>query len=338
MTGPRQALRDALKQERWPSVLLIGGEDAALCQELIGLVIGALGEEERATGIDRFDAQPMARVLDAARTRPLLGGRRVVIAREPEGFGGASDPARELLIAYLEAPPDHALLVLVLSKIDKRLKVVKAIARDGLVLECTRPREREMSRWVALRAQEAGLRLTGDAIQLIADAVGTDTGLAQREIEKLALIADFSRKMAASDIEQLLSPGRAVGAFALEDALLAGRLRQAIEALDRHMTGASHGAPLALLGRLASICRRLVSAGAVLDNGGGEHDVREALDCHPFVAKKYAQAARRRAHYAQAGLAACVAADGMLKSGGDPREALGRVLLALAPPAASARR
>ncbi len=333
MATPLETLRRALDAELWPSALLIAGENEALRAQLVSAAEESLDEEDRATGIDRFDEGPIARVLDSARTMPLLGGRRVVIARDPEGFASGAEHAKELLLAYLQAPPAHALLVLVLAKLDKRLKLVKAIAKSGLILECALPKEREMPAWVAARAKDMRIRLTGDAIQLIADAVGTDTGLATRELEKLSLIADpeGAHPLSAREVEELLSPGRAVGAFTLEDALLAGKLRPALEALDRHLAGASFGAPLALLGRLASISRRLATAASVVEGGGSEDDVREALGCHPFVAQKYARAARRRARHAELALAACVAADGMLKSGRNAREALTRVVVALAP-------
>ena len=332
MAGPLQSLEAALKATPWPAVVLIGGEDQALMRRLVDATENALDEEERATGIDRFEGGPMARVIDAARTRPLLGGRRLVIARDAEALAAGKDDARDLLLAYIDNPPDHALLVLVTGKIDRRLKVIKEISKKGLLLEGARPREREMPRWIAERAASMELRLAGDAIQLLADAVGTDTALAERELEKIALVAEPEnrRPVGAKEIEDLLSPARAVGAFALEDALLGGKLEAAIEALDRHLAGAGYGEPLALLGRLSAISRRLAAAFAVVGQGGGEDAVREALGCHPFVAQKYTAAARRHGARAAAALAACVAADGMLKSGRNPRQALTRIVLALA--------
>ena len=328
MSEASRTLAQALDTQAWPPVLLISGEDRAERDGLIARILETLPEPERLTGVDRFEDGPLARVLDAARTMPLLGGRRIVILHSSQGLG-ESEAARDALLDYLESPPAHALLVIVLDKIDRRQKLFKAVAKKGLVLQCDKPRERQMPRWIQEQAGSLGLRLRGDAVQAIADAVGTDTGLASRELEKLALIAGSSeRPLDAASIEPLLGPTRSVGAFALEDALLAGRGREAIEALRRHMDGANTQ-PLALLARLAGICRRLTVAAATVEEGGGEAQVQAALGCHPFVAKKYASAARRRGGRGERALAACVTADGLLKSGHDPWSALSPIVLAL---------
>ncbi|MFI4897979.1 MAG: hypothetical protein ACIARR_09155, partial [Phycisphaerales bacterium JB059] len=78
----------------------------------------------------------------------------------------------------------------------------------------------------------------------------------------------------------------------LEDALLAGRTRDGVELLDRLLAEGHVKEPLAVLGRLAGICRRLAVAHGAVESGGGESAVQQALGCHPFVAKKYARAAR----------------------------------------------
>ncbi len=336
MADPRRALDEVLAQGKWPPIVLVSGDDDAQRKDIITRLENALPESERDTGVDRFDAAPMARVLDAARTRPLFGGRRVILVRNPEGLSSASDTAREALLDYLDHPPDHAALVLVVDKLDKRQKLSKALLKAALHLECARPREREMPNWIAERARELGLDLRGDAIQLLADAAGTNTALAARELDKIALLGPGEKgALGAGEIEEVLGPGRAIGAFALEDALLAGKGGEALDALGRHLAGAATGEELALLGRLAAICRRLLGASAVLEGGGGDDEVREALGCHPFVAKKYARAARRQARRAERALAACVVADGMLKSGRNGREALTRVVLTLAPPSRS---
>ncbi|MDQ7006283.1 MAG: DNA polymerase III subunit delta [Acidobacteriota bacterium] len=330
MARPPAALLRALEKEPWPSVILVAGEDGAARQAAIHLIEQHLPDETPA--IDRFEDEPLARVLDTARTAPLLGGRRLVVVRLKPGLLDGEE-GRQTLLDYLDSPAEHAVLVLDSPKIDKRLKWVKVVAKRGLVVECSKPREREMPGWIEGEAREVGVRLRGDAIQLLADCAGTDTGLARRELEKIALVATpGDPPLGAAEIEPLLSPGRTAGAFALEDALLAGRCQAALTCLHRHLEGSSAVAPLALLARLAGICRRLAVAAEVRARGGGEGEVQAALGCHPFVARKYSQAVDRRSIDADRALAACVAADGRLKSGGAAATALEAVVLATCSP------
>ncbi len=330
--GTAARFRELLAGERVPPVILLAGEDDARREEALAALLEALPEETRATGVDRFDGGPLPRVLDAARTLPLLGGRRVVVARDPEGLAGGGEEARKMLLEWLAAPPAHAVLVLVVRRVDRRLKVVREIERVGAAFLFDPPREREMSAWIRERAAERGLRLAPAAAALLADAVGTDTGLAARELEKLALVVPREGQVTEALVAEMLGPHRAAGAFALEDALLEGRTAEALAALERELGPApGPGTVLPLLGRLAGISRKLAVAAGVLSAGGGEGEVREALGCHPYVAKKYTRAARRLGGRAAAALASCAAADGRLKTGGEPRAALAAVVLALAP-------
>lgn len=338
MRGSFPDLKRLLAGAVWPPVVLLCGEDSEARERGLAAVIAALPEEERGTAVERFAGAPVLRVLDAARTAPLLGGRRIVIASGIDWLeAGGDETAQQELLRFLAHAPEHALLILISPKADRRIKLMKSIEERGFVLDCPLPKEREMAGWIGARAQERGFELAPRAAQLLADAIGTDTGLAARELDKLALIAEHGegRKPPTVDlalVEEALGPHRVPGAFALEDALLGGRGAEALEALDRHLDANDSGIPLALLGRMSAIVRRLSLAAEIVERGGGEQDVQETLGAHPFVAQKYTQAARRIGPRSERALAACVAADGMLKSGRDPRAALVRVVLALAAP------
>lgn len=344
MAGGIDEVAKALDGPSPPPVVLIAGPDAELRQEALRTLIDRLDEDQRATGVDHFEQAPVQRILDAARTPSLLGGGRTVIAVDPPGIADRDEGARQALEEYLAGPAASSLLVLVSDKLDRRTKLVKQIEKLGAVVSCEPPREREMPSWIATRAQRLGLRLAPDAIQLLADSVGTDTGLAVRELEKIALVAmddglPAGGPVRAADVEPLLGPSKSVGAFALEDALLGGRTEAALEALGRHLEGRESAAPLALLAKLATIARRLVVAAGALDKGGDADAVREALGCHPFVAKKYAAAARDGGGpRGERGLAACVAADARLKCGEAPYPALARVVMTVAPARGRRRR
>lgn len=337
-----KALASRLGRGDWPSFVLVTGDDSEAVRRSVETLLEALPEEARDTAVERFDEEGLVAALDAARTRPLLGDRRVVVVDAPSLLSGKTkvkEPEAEALKRYAEHAPEHALLVLIAAKIDRRKALAKSLLEAALVIDCARPKEREMPRWIVAQAAELGLKLPPQAAQAIADAVGIDTGLAARELDKLRLLVGARNaedrggdlmSVSAEAVEMALGPSRAVGAFALEDALLAGRGAEAVEALDRHLQGGGSGLPLPLLGRLASIVRRLALARGVVEAGGDESIVRETLGCHPFVAKKYARAARSVGRRADRALAACVEADRALKSGGDARAALIRVVLALA--------
>ncbi len=338
MRGTLGDLVASLAGESWPPVVVVAGADQDGRERAMRVLVNAVPEEDRAASVQRVPAAPFARALDAARTAPLFGARRVVIATGCDWLvAGGDETAQRELTRYLENAPANSVLVLAATRVDRRLAPVKAVEERGFLLECSPPQERDMPHWIAERGRDNGLVLSAEAAQLLADAVGTDTGLASRELEKLALLVERPGRgpqtpVSSELLESSLGPTRVAGAFALEDALLAGRTVDALEALDRQMAGADAGTPLALLGRCAAILRRLSLAAGVVARGGGEQDVQRTLGGHPFVAQKYTHAARRLGRRAENALAACVVADGMLKSGRDPRAALEGVILALTGP------
>ncbi|GAB4372288.1 MAG: DNA polymerase III subunit delta [Acidobacteriota bacterium] len=319
-----------------PPVVLLAGDDRDGRERALDRLRESLPDEAREVGVERFDGRDLARALDAARTVPLFGGRRLIVVRDVDWLAGrGGDELREALTQYLAAPAERATVVLVADKADRRLAVVKAIDRAGGLVACERPKERDMPRWLQERARERGIVLPPRAAAALADAVGTDTALASRELDKLALLlpddgaAGRRRAVDEAMLEQALGPTRAVGAFALEDALLEGRRADALGALERHLAGGGPGEQLAVLARLAGIARRLAVARAVVAGGGSEDDVRQRLGCHPFVARKYTRAARGRPGNPDAALAACVRADRAIKSSADGPAVLREIILAL---------
>lgn len=318
----------------WPPVILVTGDDESGRRRVVEQILAAVPEEDRLGGVDRFGADdPLARVFDSARTPSLLGGRRLVLATDPPGLAGSPEDAlRKTWAVFLDQLPGTGTLVVNTARPDRRLEIVKRLEKAGVLVDCPLPREKEMTGWILSRARERGLDLSPEAAQLLAGAVGTGTATAERELDKLALVAgEKEGRIDPALVEDLLGPGRAVGAFALEDALLSGNGPQALEILKRRTVRGDSSTALALLGQIAGICRRLAVAAGVAARGGGPDQVREALGCHPFTASKYAQAAHRLGPRAAQALAACVAADSRLKSGGQGFHALADVVMALVP-------
>ncbi len=172
-----------------PAVVLLVGEDREACERALRGLQEALPEHVRDVAVERFDGSELVRALDAARTVPLFGGRRLIVVRNVDWLAGrGGDAAREALASYVAAPATGSTLALIATRADRRLAVVKRIEKAGGLVVCERPREREMAGWVRQRAAERGIDLPAQAAAALADAIGTDTALAARELDKLALL------------------------------------------------------------------------------------------------------------------------------------------------------
>jgi DNA polymerase III subunit delta len=154
---------------------------------------------------EREDAAIAA--LDAAMTPPFGTGKRVVWLADTTLMQQCS----EQLLAELErtlpqVPATTILLLTSKNKPDGRLKSTKTIQKYANVQEFSLIppwKTEELSQRVQIVAKELGLKLTPDAVQLLAESVGNNTRQLYLELDKLQLLAggqgqQIDRKMVAS--------------------------------------------------------------------------------------------------------------------------------------------
>jgi len=140
---------------------------------------------------DREDAAINA--LDSAMTPPFGMGKRLVWLADTTLMQQCS----EQLLAELErtlpqVPATTILLLTSKNKPDGRLKSTKIIQKYANVQEFSLIppwKTEELSQRVQIVAKELGLKLTSDAIQLLAESVGNNTRQLYLELDKLQLFA-----------------------------------------------------------------------------------------------------------------------------------------------------
>jgi DNA polymerase III subunit delta len=140
---------------------------------------------------DREDAAINA--LDSAMTPPFGTGKRLVWLADTTLMQQCS----EQLLAELErtlpqVPATTILLLTSKNKPDGRLKSTKTIQKYANIQEFSLIppwKTEELSQRVQIVAKELGLKLTPDAIQLLAESVGNNTRQLYLELDKLQLLA-----------------------------------------------------------------------------------------------------------------------------------------------------
>src|SRR5512137_1975769 len=107
-------LEDRIAQGDFEPVYVLEGEEPFLSDRLVP------DPTFRSMNVENIEAESAGAtgILNAARTMPMLGGRRLVVVRDV-GELGAELAA---LVPYLENPSPHTVLVLLVAKADGRLK------------------------------------------------------------------------------------------------------------------------------------------------------------------------------------------------------------------------
>jgi DNA polymerase-3 subunit delta len=311
--------------------LLVGEEETLRDAALAELRASALGDGPRDFNEDRFDfaagALDGARVLDAARTLPVLAARRLVRVRGLDDRRAAGFLERSLP-EYLEQPSPTTCLVLEAARVDRRLRWVKRALEVGELRECSGPRRpAEAREWVEARIRSLGKRPARGAAAALVEAVGLDLDRLAQEVAKASLYAGDRPEIGADDFAAVTGQVRPLALYELTDAIgerdVAASLRRLGRLLDQGEP------PLVVLAALANHFRRLLRARDCDPFEPAE--VARRLGVQPFAAERLAAQARRfDGPRLRAGLAAARAADAALKGAEPlaPRLVLERLVLA----------
>ena len=237
-----------------------------------------------------------ARIVQAARTLPMMARRRMVLVRDAEEM-----KADELggLIPYVSDPAPETCLVFVGEKIDQRLKFFTAFKKHGTLVKLDPLYERQLPEFVRGEARARGVTLAPDAVQLVVDEIGAELGQLADAVERLAIYVGARKQVTADDVVEVVATTRQRNVFELANAVGEGSRARALTVL-ASMLGARESG-VRIVAMLARHLRQLWMAQELLAGGAGKMDLASALGIPPFFVDGIADQARRfsRARFAQ---------------------------------------
>ncbi len=325
-----------------PAVVLFAGEEARLVDRGLARLRDAVVpaaqrdfDEERL----RADEIDVPRLLDSLRTLPAFGGRRLVIVRDAHRLEEKkAEAVQSALLAYVEAPLSTTVLALAAEKVDRRLKLWKAIEKAGLVVDCSSPDETTLPARLEAEAGAAGVRFEPGAAKLLVELAGHDLGVLEGEVAKLAAYVGEGGRVCAEAVHQMLESRRAGegSIFAWVDAVAERRSADALLGLARLLDAGEE--PLRLLALLARQVRLVFATRSMLARGASTQEIGERVVPRTrFLVRKLVDQARL---YDERELLAIhdalVEADLALKSSpASPRFVMERLVLTMGRPRAS---
>ena len=282
-----QTVRNAAAARSFDPVYLIVGDDEAEMSELTAVISTAVEDDLRAFNLERMYANektvtPSA-IVQASRTLPMLGDRRVVVVLraerllKPKRRGGKAaesddgtgpdgvdeEPASDLdaLEDYAKRPEPNTTLVLVAADVDRQRKVYKALQKHATIVECwglkgskdakvdLRQVAREAEGLVKSAVAGAGQQIEPGAARLIAERAGTDIGRLRADVERLLLYAAGKPKITLADVQEVVSVETSQDDWAVTNAIGRGDAREALRQMALVLDAG--GVPYQILGQLA---------------------------------------------------------------------------------------
>ncbi|MCC6573257.1 MAG: DNA polymerase III subunit delta [Planctomycetes bacterium] len=215
-----------------PIYAVYGGEDYLRRRALAALI--EILRTKRKLEIKRVrELEAASALLDDLRSPSMFGGGfAIVLANAREG--NRQEPStrfKEEFAAYIEKPSKRHVLVFEGVTWQRNLTVPKRVEEHfpTIVAEELKPWDaRGWNELAAMQAREIGVELDPAAMAALRDTVGGNLATAQRELEKLALIAQDGR-IRAEDIARSCGYEGVDVTFPLCDAILSGDSNAALQ-------------------------------------------------------------------------------------------------------------
>lgn len=296
------AVRKQIAQGKPDPVYLILGDDDAEMSRLAGELAALVEDELRAFNSERLYANEKgvtaAAIVQAARTLPMMGDRRLVmvlrgerllkpkrrakgaigeaVREDPSGDeGGEPSVNADELEAYLKNPEPLTTLVIVAADADRTRRLYKALVKHATIVECwglkgfaQNPRDvksweleriaREASALVARTIKEAGCTIDPAAARLIAIRAGTDIVTLRGDLERLMLYVGPRKAIDVRDVQEIVSGETLQDQWALNEAIVQKDVRKALRQLGLAMESGS--VSYQVLGQLAYCVREKIAA------------------------------------------------------------------------------
>lgn len=216
-----------LKKGLAPCYLVFGDEPLLKLETLDRLRHTAA--EQGFTERHRFatdDGLDWSQLRDACQALSLFASRQII-----ELELGAKPPkewAEQIRELQEHLHPDLLLLLHGprLSAAQSKSKWFEALNRLGVYVPCAAPEARQFPRWMQQRAEQAGIQLHPEALQLMCRAFEGNLLAAVQELEKLALLG-LPQPLSLMRLQESITQHNHFTPFQLIDALLAGKANRA---------------------------------------------------------------------------------------------------------------
>ncbi|MFY0631347.1 MAG: DNA polymerase III subunit delta [Flavobacteriaceae bacterium] len=227
-------------------------------------------------------------IVASAKRFPMMAERQVLIVKE------AQDLSRtiEKLTSYVENPQPSTVLVLnyKYKKLDKRKKLYKAVAKNGLIYDSKKLYENQVADWIRRVLGGKKYQVEPKAAQMLVEFLGTDLSKINNELEKLMLVLPEGSIITPQHIEDNIGISKDFNNFELRKAIGDRDILKANKIIYYFAQNPKSNPLVMTISLLNSFFTQLLIYHG-LQNKSRDH-VAKALGIRPFFVVDYVTAAR----------------------------------------------
>lgn len=241
------------------------------------VVVEGLPKKKRGESSSSVDAASGEDTANAGKTKKgKKGGKNSAITRA--GFEKA-------LAEHIAVMPETTVLVvLVDEKLEDSNALVKAAGKHGKVIQNMLPKGAALTSWLTKRARGMDVKITPEAVSLLANFIGNHLRLQANELDKLATYVGKGATITADDVRLLSAQVQEARIFDLTDALAQRQHKQALNIL--HDLLSDGEPPIRLISTITSQVRSLLLVKELAQKGMRSAQIASTLGLAPFVVDK----------------------------------------------------
>ncbi len=293
-------LKKAIKNNEIGSLYLFYGQEEYLKRNYTGYIETKLLSDELKL-LNKIvlegKTSPSA-IIDNCETLPVFSERKIVVAKNSGLFKGAKKEDKsgrkakteDALAAFLQNVPPHVCLIFIEAEIDKRIKYVDLIKKNGLIVEFNYRKPEEMVSWIMKKMRGQGFEIDTDTASKLAEYCEQGMDDVSNEIDKLFAYAGIRNRITSADIEKVCTKSVKSRVFDLTDAIAAKQCAKALTLLN-DMVVLKEPMPKVMY-MIARQFRQLLQVKLLSNEGAGQSEITTRLGLSPYIAGKILRQAR----------------------------------------------
>jgi len=227
-------------------------------------------------------------IVASAKRFPMMAERQVLIVKE------AQDLSRtiEKLTSYVENPQPSTVLVLnyKYKKLDRRKKLYKAVAKNGLIYESKPLYENQVADWIRRVLGGKKYQVEPKAAQMLVEFLGTNLSKISNELDKLTTILPKGSIITPEHVEENIGISKDFNNFELRKAIGDKDILKANRIINYFAQNPKNNPLVMTISLLNSLFTQLLIYHG-LQNKSRDH-VAKALGIRPYFVTDYVSAAR----------------------------------------------
>lgn len=236
----------------------------------------------------------MLTIISTAKRYPMMSEYQVVIVKEAQNikFGKAESKEADPFSNYVENPLKSTILVFCYKygTLDKRLKIAKAIEKNGVLFESKKLYDNQVSEWAIQFVKEKGFQLDTKAGAMVAEYLGNDLSKVANELEKVMINMAERKTITMDDIHKNVGISKEYNAFEFNTAIGKRDILKANRIADYFAANKKDNPLVLIIGQLNTYFSKIFTYYYLADKSKG--NVASQLKINPFFVSEYEQAAK----------------------------------------------